>query len=347
MLDLQRLFKDPDQFLFGFEEHDASFVRMDRDAYHRSIFLDRRISPISNTGEKISLASLYGAQERAQARPRDIGYIFHIAHCGSTLLARALDLKGGNLVYREPMALRQLGVQAAKTFGQQPSPDWRRRVDLAATLLSRRYNTDGPVILKANVPVNFMIEPLMELRPRQPVIFLYFSLEHYLLAILRSTEHADWLVRVSKDLQAGVDGLVGGAGAATPPVQAARLWLAQMLEYTKALGKYPNAASLDAEAFFNQPREALAACFRHFGQSQAEVTIEAIVQSDLFARYSKDPRTAYDNRTRLDLQKTLRRELASALREARNWADAQAAARRLPAAMARPLVGEGGDLLGK
>ena len=81
MLDLQRLFKDPDQFLFGFEEHDASFVRMDRDAYHRSIFLDRRISPISNTGEKISLASLYGAQERAQARPRDIGYIFHIAHC--------------------------------------------------------------------------------------------------------------------------------------------------------------------------------------------------------------------------------------------------------------------------
>ena len=347
MLDLQRLFNDPDQFLFNFEGQDAVFVSMDRDAYQRSIFLDRRIQPKSSTGEKAALASLYGAQERTGAQPRDIGYIFHIAHCGSTLLARALDLKDANLVCREPMALRQLGVQGAKSFGQPLADDWRRRATLAATLLSRRYNQDGPVILKANVPVNFIIDPLMQLRPEQPAIFLHFSLEHYLLAILRSTGHAQWLDRVSKELQSGIDGATSGANAAhTPPAQAARLWLAQMLEYARALEKYPNAVSLDAEVFFNQPRDVLAASFTRFGQPQEAKQVDSIVQSDLFTRYSKDPNMAYDNATRLSLQQALRRELGGSLAEARSWIESQPATKRLPAKLAKPLVGDGRDLLG-
>lgn len=347
MLDLQRLFNDPDHFLFNFDGQDAAFVPMDRDAYQRSIFLDRRIQPKSATGEKVSLASLYGAQERIGAQPRDIGYIFHIAHCGSTLLARALDVKDSNLVCREPMALRQLGVQGAKSFGQPLGDEWRRRANLAAALLSRRYNADGPVVLKANVPVNFIIDPLMALRPQQPAIFLHFSLEHYLLAVLRSAGHAQWLDRVSTELQGGIDGATGGASATqTPPALAARLWLAQMLEYAKALEKYPNAASLDAEAFFNRPREVLAASFAHFGQQIPGTQLDAIVQSDLFTRYSKDPNMAYDNATRISLQEALRRELGGALTEARRWLEAQPAAKRLPQKLAKPLVGDGRELLG-
>jgi len=346
MLDLQRLFIDPDQFLFNFDGQDAAFVPMDRDAYQRSIFLDRRIQPKSATGEKVSLASLYGAQERTGAQPRDIGYIFHIAHCGSTLLARALDVKDANLVCREPMALRQLGVQGAKSFGQPLGDEWRRRASLAATLLSRRYNADGPVILKANVPVNFIIDPLMQLRPQQPAIFLHFSLEHYLLAILRSAGHAQWLDRVSKELQGGIDGASGAGPAQTPATQAARLWLAQMLEYAKALETYPNAVSLDAEAFFNEPRAVLAASFAHFGQAVDDAHVGAIAQSDLFARYSKDPNMAYDNATRLSLQQALHRELGGALAEARRWLEAQPAAKRLPVKLAKPLVGDGRELLG-
>jgi len=347
MLDLQRLFNDPDQYLFSFEGEDAVFASMDRDAYHRSIFTDRRLSPKDGVTEKIAVASLLNAQAKAGAKPCDIGYIFHIAHCGSTLLARALDLKDANLVCREPMALRQLGVQGAKRFGQPLAEPWRRRAELAATLLSRRYNQDGPVILKANVPANFIIEPLMQLRPEQPAIFLHFSLELYLLAILRSAGHAQWLDRVSKELQGGIDGATGAAHPAqSPPTQAARLWLAQMSEYAKALEKYPNAVSLDAEAFFNQPRDVLAASFTRFGQPQTSAQIDSIVQSDLFTRYSKDPNMAYDNAARLSLQQALRRELGGALTEARRWIEGQPAAKRLPAKLAKPLVGDGCQLLG-
>jgi hypothetical protein len=347
MPDLQRLFSDPDQYLFAFEAQDAAFLPMDRDAYARSIFLDRRIQPKSTAGERLALASLYEAQDRIGAAPSDICYIFHIAHCGSTLLARALDVRDANLVCREPTALRQLGVQAAHSLGKPPDEELRRRTQLAATLLSRRYTANGPVIVKANVPVNFLIAPLMALRPGQPALFLHFSLEHYVLAVLRSSDHAKWLNRVSSELQPGIEAILGTPAApASPAVQAARLWLAQMAAFTKALDAYAGAASLDAEVFFNAPRETLGACFRHFDQERSARDVEAIVASDLFTRYAKNPNMAYNNDTRLHLQEALRRELGAALAEARRWVEMQPAAARLPKRLAKPLVGDGCDLLG-
>jgi hypothetical protein len=193
-MELQHLFDSPDLFLFACEGGDAVFAQMDRDAYHRSIFLDRRFSPKAASAQRTSLASLYAAQDSVNPPLGGNGYIFHIAHCGSTLLARALDLPSSNLVRREPMALRQLGVQAA-AYPSGPYPDaWTKRTRLLSALLSRRYAPDGPVIVKANVPVNFMIAPLMDLAPTQPAIFLHFSLENYLPAILHSDERRAWVM---------------------------------------------------------------------------------------------------------------------------------------------------------
>src|SRR6478672_6723699 len=107
----EALFATPDHYLFAFDGDRAVFRAMDRAAYHRSIFLDRRISPASEAAFEVPLAPLIAWQEAHQPRPPRIGWIFHIAHCGSTLLARALDLPDRSLVLREPLALRQLGIQ--------------------------------------------------------------------------------------------------------------------------------------------------------------------------------------------------------------------------------------------
>jgi len=44
-LTIDDLFASPDHYLHSFEGDAAVFVPMDRAAYHRSIFLDGRISP--------------------------------------------------------------------------------------------------------------------------------------------------------------------------------------------------------------------------------------------------------------------------------------------------------------
>lgn len=345
MLDFENLFANPDQFLFAFDGPDAIFAPMDREAYHRSIFMDRRLQAKDGPPTRATLEQLTAAQARAGAEPKPIGYIFHIAHCGSTLLARALDSHDANLVCREPMALRQLGVARAQAFGQLPAPEFQKRLNLLTTLLSRRYNAAGPVIVKANVPVNFMIGPLMDLQPQQPAILLHFGLEPYLLAILKA--HQQWVQHISVELGAGIDAVVGApANGASTPVLAARLWLAQMRLYARALETYPNAASLDADVLFARPREALAAAYRHFGQPLTAGEIEAIVGGPLFNHYSKNPNRAYDNETRRALLDAQRLELADALREARAWIETQPAAAQLPRQLAKPLVGGGNELLG-
>ncbi|MGH6950683.1 MAG: hypothetical protein ACREH4_07410 [Vitreimonas sp.] len=347
MLDLQRLFLTPDQFLCAFEGANAAFVEMDRQAYHRSIFTDRRLSPKSPAIQRLKVDAVLAAQaEHASASPLGVCYIFHIAHCGSTLLARALDLPDANLVCREPMALRQLGVEAAGFYGAPPPEVWRRRAALAWTLLGRRYNADGPVIVKANVPVNFALAPLMALKPEQPAILLYYPLEDYLLAILRSDVHRGWVQHVSGELAHGIAAIVGATGDNdTLAVKAARLWLAQLLIFADALGQFPNAASLDAESLFNAPADALSASFAHFGMAQTPVAVDAIVTGELFARYSKDPRMQFDNAQRLERREALRRELAGELEQARVWVAQCAAAARLPQRLAKPLVGAGAPLI--
>ena len=334
---LQSLLGSPDGYLQSFDQGDAVIFGMDRDAFARSIFLDRRIVAKDMNYRRTPLADLLASVDFAP-EPAPISYIFHIAHCGSTLLARALDLKDQNLVLREPYILRQLGVDAANGGA------FERKVRLARTLLARRYNPAGPVIAKANVPVNFMIPSLMGPQAEQPAIFLHYGLEDYLLAILRSPMHRNWVRHVSNELAPGIEKLTGPrAEAEGEPVAAARLWLTQMLQFEAALAAYPNARSLSAEALFESPKPVLTSAFDLFGQPQSVETIEAIVSSDLFSRYSKDPRHQFDNKQRTERREKLKVELAAELEAGRSWAHTRAGA--LPARLAKPLVGDGTALL--
>jgi hypothetical protein len=186
-LTLDDLFASPDHYLHSFEGDSALFMPMDRAAYRRSIFLDGRISPAAAQTMKIPVAAIVDPARK----PRTTAWIFHVAHCGSTLLARALDRPAGNLVLREPLALRQLALV--------PNAE---RLALTAAMLSKRYRDDLPTLVKANVPVNFLLDDLVALDPEAPAIFLYSSLDDYLLAILRSENHRGWLQRVTAQLAA-------------------------------------------------------------------------------------------------------------------------------------------------
>lgn len=343
-MDVQKLFETPDLYLFSFHGEDALVAEMDRGAYRRSIFLDRRMMPKSPRVQRVKLAALYEQIDRARAP--DLRIIFHVAHCGSTLLARALDVEDANLVYREPMTLRQLGVEAAERRDGGPPEDWVKRLRLAAALLSRRYAEAGPAIVKANVPVNFMIPELMEINREGPAILLYASLENYLLAILRSPDHRAWVERVTDELAVGLERRLGGFERGQGLAKAAaQLWLAQMLIFDETLRRFPSAVSLDAEDFFNQPSQAVAGAFTHFGQTRSEQEVEAVVASDLFSRYSKNPQQDFNNAQRLEMREQVRAELGAEIAAAKQWIVRHPAFSQLPSRLVRPLIGAGRNLV--
>lgn len=285
----------PDHYLHSFEGADAVIVPMDRAAYSRSIFLDARISP---AGEGVLLVP--AAHIAAVAPPpRTMAWTFHVAHCGSTLLARAVEALSPGLVLREPMALRQLA------FAPDPA-----RLRLVLAMLGRRYGGAEPTLVKANVPVNALLPALAAADPAAPAVFLHLGLEDYALAVLRSPQHRGWV----REMAARFADAPPGADDAASLVA---LWLWQMRAFAAALDEMRQAVTLDAERFYAAPGATLAALVPHLGRTVDPARVAAVAAGPLFQTYSKRPGVAFDNVARLDRRAALQRELAGELARVR------------------------------
>ncbi len=299
-LTLDQLFGSPDHYLHSFDGAEALFVPMDRAAYSRSIFLDKRISPAGSGVLRVPHGALGQAPAAQPTR-----WIFHVAHCGSTLLARALDELGEGIVLREPLALRQLALL----------PDAGDLLAPSLALLSRRYPGEGATLIKANVPVNFLLDRIVARASDAAAILLHCSLRDYLLAILRSDNHRAWLRNVTGLLAHHL----GDLSALNDAELGAALWLAQQRRFAGALAAMPNARSLDAELFFSEPRVVLAGAARLFGLAVEPVALDALVAGPLFSTYSKNPSQAFDNAARLARRDHLQSALAIELVSAEQW----------------------------
>ncbi len=103
---------NPDFYLYDLDlkSFEARFVLMNRECYRRSPFLDGRMSRASDVVCSISLHALMEHVESNLKNTRPAKYVFHHGACGSTLIARCLDIEGASLALREPIALHQLAV---------------------------------------------------------------------------------------------------------------------------------------------------------------------------------------------------------------------------------------------
>lgn len=298
-LTLPDLLVSPDHYLHSFDGDDAVFVPMDRAAYHRSIFLDGRVSVASGGSMRVPVAGLSG-------KLRPISWIFHIAHCGSTLLARALDRPDLNLVLREPVALRQVGV----------TPD-AARLGVVLPMLGKRYRQTMPTIVKANVPVNFILPQIIETDIAARAVFLHCQLRDYLLAVLRSEGHRNWVRQVTDQFSFHLGNVAGLSDAQ----RAAALWLAQMQVFADALRKMPNAGSLNSEIFLSNPNPVLSATAAHLDVAISRDEVDRIVASPLFSNSAKNPAFAFDNSQRLARRAELEVAMGPELDQAECWVE--------------------------
>jgi hypothetical protein len=341
---LQDLFSDPALFLHHLDSNSAIIQTMTPEDFARSIFVDGRIRHGGRPNFRAPLDQLLAAASESALPTRRIGWIFHVAQCGSTLLARALDRPGRSLVLREPAALRQLGVAAGAADHPQadPSPELLRFV---VAMLGKRWHADRPVIVKANVPVNFIAARILALDPAAPAIALHFPLAEYVAAILRTEGHVRWTENVFSELRLAQSPYVAGAPPRGPAEKAAALWFAQMKAFESLLRDFPASRSLEASVLFDRPAQTILAAARLFGVEMTEQDARAIAAGELFRSYSKNPALDYDPEVRLAREAEAKRRLAGEITEARAWAEAARERYGLIAALDRPLLGEAAPLL--
>lgn len=332
------LFNNPDFYFFGLENDNALFLSMNRQSYARSIFFDARIKPLRQQIIRVPLAPLMAAMRQRNHHAHRIGWVFHMAHTGSTLLTRALDRPGKNLVIREPMPLRALGV-AAGAASENALVD-KDLLQLAVAMLGRYYADDQSVIVKANVPVNAIVPDLLVLSENPSALLLHFGLDDYLTAILRSPNHRKWVSHVSAEIRLGECAEIGPLDTLQIAERGAALWLFQMRIYATVLASNPNIRSLDANIFFDEPAACLTASSQYFSCMMHNDEVQQIVSGELFSTYAKNPGAAFNNSQRRARVAENRKALADEIALARRWIEPRLIVAPLPDRLPAPLCGE-------
>jgi hypothetical protein len=337
-LDLATLFNDPRRMFLSFEGDFAHFVPMTRESYERSIFADSRVQLAPGTPIRVPLDPLLDHLDRTGFKAPKIRFIHHFAQSGSTLLARALD-RPKNLVIREPLHLRQLGVACGAGSHGRLTADQRSVLAFSLTMLGKRFDADASLIVKGNVPISLLADEISELDPGQAGILMYFPLEDYCAAVLRTPNHQQWLSNVTSEIGLGLDPLVGDTTNLTVPEKASALWYSMIKRFERLVAANSAVRTLDANMLFEMPGETIAAASKLLDCGIDQNEASNIASGALFSTYSKNPGVSYDPALRIERREEAKKRLASELLEARRWVARRADEFGLPAKLENPLLG--------
>ncbi len=227
------------------------------------------------------------------AQPGDaaLGFLFHSAFCGSTMLVRALDRPGLAMGLSEPVILND--VVGMRRRGGDPRAV-ARAADAATRLLARPFDAGEAVIVKPSNVINPLAELLLALRPESRALFLYAPLETFLISVARKGLWCRLWVRELLEGQLR-DGFI--QLGFTPEelfrqtdLQIAAVgWLAQHMHFARLAQKLgrQRLRSLDADRMTARPAEAIAAAAAQFGLALDAAGVAAIAAGPAFSRHSK------------------------------------------------------------
>jgi hypothetical protein len=269
-------------------EYDAVHFRyVDRDQHRAATFLtDEYLGKSVNPVIVNRLEAL-----TAQAASAPLHFIFHSAFCCSTLLARAFDVPGVAMAFKEPVILNDI------VGWRQRGGDPRRlgqALDGALALLARPFGSDKAVVIKPSNVCNGLAEAMMALRPDAHALLLYAPLAVFLGSIAKKGMWGRLWVRelMIKQLKDGlIDlGFSDEDYLGLTDLQAAAVgWLAQHALFTRMADRFGTArvATLDSEHLLAKPAEAMARLSAHFSLGLNAAAISQIAAGPAFTRHSK------------------------------------------------------------
>ncbi|MFI4967669.1 MAG: hypothetical protein ACHQAU_02990 [Gammaproteobacteria bacterium] len=282
--------------------------------YRNASFLDHRALKPDTAGAWFPLPMLL--QQATAIQPTTPAhFIFHVSHCGSTLVSRLLAELPGCLPLREPLpilslsqARRELALPASRLDG----PGWDALFDLSLRLASRGYRTGERTVLKATSVCANLLAPLSSRSHGSHALLLYTDLETWLTTMLRDEKVREngryyapaWLT----DFMAITGHADLRLAAMTDAEQFALNWLTGMLHFQRALAAAPERTLLcDFEGFLAEPAAALRKTAGFFGLDASRA--EEAASGPLMRSYAKNPAKPYDREQRRQELKLARNQV--------------------------------------
>lgn len=304
------LASQPEYYLneVNLDTQECGFLRLDRDSYRRSAFMDHRIKSEDGATVRVPLALMQEAVDDPVlgVHQRPINYIFHTAFCCSTLISRCLDIEGVCCALREPAVLMQMANY--KRLGNRLTTDGaqgRALLNMALFLLAKSCAAGEAALIKPTNAANNLAEDLLEHPRSGGVLLLYSSLEQFLVSIVKKGEAGRLFVRrlfnVIRADSSRVGSLMPTVLMPLTDLQIATfVWHLQMDLYLRLLEQFPqtNIRTLDCEVFLAQPEQTLARLCELFALKVDVETLRQIIAGPVFRKYSKNDTQNYDSALR-------------------------------------------------
>lgn len=301
MSSLQDMFCTPEFYpmKINFRRRVIQFVRMSRESYRESVFLDTRTRHLGKGTYEIKVDDLLLAASITCPEQPIIHYILHTTFCCSTLLARYFELLPYCFVLKEPILLTQLALTQS-----QSTTVWQETFDLVLRLLTRTYSKGQCIVIKPHEPVNSLATKLLAHNHRATATFLGTSLRSFLLSVLKSQERRDWVRRRAVEIETAASTYPSleniKARQLTDAHSIAYLWLVNRFlcrQFVSTLGS-SRLLVLDGEHLVDSPVETLRAVASTASIPFDDQLLDWLASHPYMRNYSKDSRKPYDALTR-------------------------------------------------
>jgi hypothetical protein len=281
----------------------SSWIRHSEDQFRSVSFLDQRLlipdparEPATSSDrfhENVPI-NVVAEQLSKQASPTP-HFIFHLGHCGSTLISRALAA-AAILPLREPLTLRQLAAGQNDTAAGER---WAGSLAITLQAHSRVFHSGQRAMIKATSSCNALIEPILGKLPTAKTALMYVSLEAYLAGMLGKQSppqdlagHAPARLQEWQRITGTID-----PGSGISEMNQAQLavlsWLSSMARLLQARSAFAEQCLLlDFGVFLENPETELEGLIDFFGLNDSRVEILQ-AWPEISTGYSKKPDEPY------------------------------------------------------
>ncbi|MEO5596065.1 MAG: hypothetical protein ABIQ97_02850 [Lysobacteraceae bacterium] len=298
---------------FDMMSNSAQLQQLDEVGYRESAFLDGRAVTTGADPVSLPLSPLLQIWPLVAAPRERTHFVFHIGHCGSTLVSRLLGQLPGIFSVREPPVLLQL-AQMRRYMLSAPiapvdaltQPQWRQLFDFGMTLLARSWRQGDVACIKPTSHANNLIADLLGWHPQSRAVLLFIGLERYLATMLVADREAETDRALVESRLADFARI---SRAAAPPIaqlapgeRAALVWLVEMHEFAQAFAApatTPRSLALDFDRFLQNPSDCLYSAAEFLTDVPPDsARVDALLSGPLMRQYSKSAGAAYDAQVR-------------------------------------------------
>lgn len=327
---LREVLDDPRWLFYRFDlfSGSAGFVRVDDSTYRRAAFLDQRL-PVSRPEQRVvSLKMLQGVYDQAARQSRPGHFIFHLGHCGSTLLSRLLGEFNGVHSLREPLPLGELSMlyrERGTRLAYLNSQQYDHLEKLVLHLLKRVFAPEQLPIIKATSICTNLAERALGDHPETRLVLVYVDLETFLAGMLRNRARCEEINANSRtrlqDLNRALESDALSLHELDQVQRTVVAWASGMMTFDKLLTSATRSRCLliDFQQFLSDPAGKLQGIVDHLGLAAGPDSIRTLLDGPLMRTYAKDTKMAFTAEDRLQQLTQARLERREDIRAGGKW----------------------------